>query len=96
MNLGTSICHTCRNVIKCTVCVLKFITTHAHRHMSSQILLEILKLAIKSTRNTVSNAHKMIPPAPPCFVFAYFTVGNLKINQIKMYNRMWGMSSCNI
>ena len=34
------------------------------------------------TRNTVSNAHKMIPPAPPCF--AYFTVGNLKImNQIK-------------
>ena len=26
------------------------------------------------TRSTVSNAHKMIPPAPPCF-----TVGNLKI-----------------
>ena len=36
----------------------------------------------KKNRNTVSNAHKMIHPAPPCFVFAYFTVGNLKINQI--------------
>ena len=46
----------------------------------------------KKTRNTVSNAHKMIPPSPPYFIFAYFTVGNLEINQIKMYNRMWGMS----
>ena len=48
------------------------------------------------TRNIVSNAHKMIPSAPPCFVFAYFTVGNLKIDEFKMYNRMWGMSSSNI
>ena len=40
--------------------------------------------------------HRMIPPTHPCFIFAYFMLGNLKINQIKMYNRMWGMSSCNI
>ena len=33
---------------------------------------ELFKFVSK-TRNTVSNAHKMIPPAPPCFVFAYFT-----------------------
>ena len=39
----------------------------------------------------LSNAHKMKPPFPQCFVYAYFTVGNLKINQIKMYNRVWGM-----
>ena len=54
------------------------------------------QLLFETRKNTVSNAHKMIPPAPPWFVFAYFTVGNLKINQIKMYNRMWGMSLCNI
>ena len=37
------------------------------------------------TRNTVSNAHKMIPPAPPCFVWQSpcFTLGNPKIIQIK-------------
>ena len=31
------------------------------------------------TRNTVSNAHKKIPPAPPCFVWQSpcFALGNL-------------------
>ena len=48
----------------------------------------------KKTRNTVTNAHKMTPPPGlPCFVIAYFLVGNLKINLIKVYNRIWGMSS---
>ena len=33
------------------------------------------------TRNTVSNAHKMIPPALPCFVWQSpcFALGNPKI-----------------
>ena len=37
------------------------------------------------TRNTVSNAHKMISPAPPCFVWQSpcFALGNPKIIQIK-------------
>ena len=37
------------------------------------------------TRNTVSNAHKMIPPAPPCFVWQSpcFALGNPKIIRIK-------------
>ena len=39
-----------------------------------------------TTRNTVSNAHKMIPPAPPCFVWQSpcFALGNLNIIQIKI------------
>ena len=38
------------------------------------------------TRNTVSNAHNMIPPAPPCFVWQSpcFALGNPKIMRIKM------------
>ena len=37
------------------------------------------------TRNTVSNAHKMIPPAPPCFVWQSpcFALGHPKIIRIK-------------
>ena len=37
------------------------------------------------TRNIVSNAHKMIPPAPPWFVWQTpcFALGNPKIIQIK-------------
>ena len=37
------------------------------------------------TRNTVSNAHKMIPPAPPWFVWQTpcFALGNPKIIQKK-------------
>ena len=37
------------------------------------------------TRNTVSNAHKMIPPASPCFVWqsSCFALGNPKIIRIK-------------
>ena len=39
----------------------------------------------KQTRNTVSNAHKMIPPAPPFFVWQIpcFALGNPKIIRIK-------------
>ena len=38
------------------------------------------------TRNTVSNAHKMIPPAPQCFVWQSpcFALGNPKIMRIKI------------
>ena len=38
------------------------------------------------TRNTVSNAHKMIPLAPPCFVWQSpcFALGNPKIMGIKI------------
>ena len=38
------------------------------------------------TRNTVSNAHKMIPPSPPCFVWQSpcFALGNPKIMRIKI------------
>ena len=45
---------------------------------------EILKTI--STRNTVSNAHKMITPAPPCFVWQSpcFALGNPKIMRIKI------------
>ena len=60
------------------------------------LLIKVNINLLQIRKNTVSNAHKMIPPDPQCCVFAYFMVGNLKINQIKMYNRMWGMSSCNI
>ena len=37
------------------------------------------------TRNTVSNAHKMIPLAPPCFVWQSpcFALGHTKIIRIK-------------
>ena len=40
----------------------------------------------KQTRNTVSNAHKMIPPAPPCFVWQSpcFALGHPKIMRIKI------------
>ena len=42
--------------------------------------------SIIKTRNTVSNAHKMIPPAPPCFVWQSpcFALGNPKIMRIKI------------
>ena len=46
---------------------------------SSNVMLKLCSLdifiskllinKIENTRNTVSNAHKMIPPAPPCFVW---------------------------
>ena len=52
--------------------------------------------SIIKTRNTVSNAHKMIPPAPPCFVWQSpcFALGNPKIMRIKIYNRRCSMASC--
>ena len=42
-------------------------------------------LPFEKTRNTVSNAHKMIPPASPCFVWQSpcFALGNPKIMRIK-------------
>ena len=48
------------------------------------------------TRNTVSNAHKMIPPAPPSFVWQSpcFALGHPKIMQIKILNRRCCMASC--
>ena len=44
-----------------------------------------LYIIVYQTRNTVSNAHKMIPPAPPCFVWQSpcFALGNHKISRIK-------------
>ena len=47
--------------------------------------LIILTGLLSTTRNTVSKAHKMIPPAPPCFVWQSpcFALGNPKIMRIK-------------
>ena len=48
------------------------------------------------TRNTVSNAHKMIPPAPPCFVLQSpcFALGHPKIMWIEIKNRRCSMTPC--
>ena len=53
-----------------TICVTFFMMRSKHRFQ---------------TRNTVSNAHKMIPPAPPCFVWQSpcFALGHSKIIRIK-------------
>ena len=59
-----------------------FLGHHYYILSLSDLYLEVEKKIFKENRNTVSNAHKMIPPVPP--YFAYFTIGNLKINQIKM------------
>ena len=44
----------------------------------------------KKPRNTVSNSHKMIPPAPPCFVWQSpcFALGNPKIIRIKTLKKV--------
>ena len=54
--------------------------TYKNEFMSNDVYLSEVE-----TRNTVSNAHKMIPPAPPCFVWQSpcFTLGNPKIIRIK-------------
>ena len=49
-------------------------------------IIYILTSIFKKTRNTVSNAHKMTPPAPRCFVWQSpcFAVGHPKIMRIKI------------
>ena len=44
-----------------------------------------VKVQRKNTRNTVSNAHKMMPPAPPCYVWQSpcFALGNPQTIRIK-------------
>ena len=51
---------------------------------------------LQQTRNTVSNAHKMIPPASPCFVWQSlcFAQGHPKIMRIRILNRRCSMALC--
>ena len=75
------------------------LTIHQDRCNSPEIALYItLFLASNSlkTRNTVSNAHKMIPPAPPCFVWQSpcLALENPKIIRIKNQNRRCSMAPC--
>ena len=38
-------------------------------HLNKYLQFLLMKFPSKMTRNTVSNAHKMIPHASPCFVW---------------------------